>query len=184
VLLVESFDLHPSNQYILVRVIPNRFRFAKMCLCQVSLLSSCRPRYLTSSSWGSCTLFIWTGRRHVSFHERGFMSRNIEWKLSGCIVGEWIAQVKITWIKAVANISILNWQTRDQFIKFPGIRCMGLMQSTHHNVHFHLTTITYHTWFDFTRSTRAGGRGRKKAIARRRTSGSTSATRSAVNSHK
>jgi hypothetical protein len=41
------------------------FRFAKICLCQVSLLSRCSPRYLTSSSWGSCKLFIWTGG-HVS----------------------------------------------------------------------------------------------------------------------
>jgi hypothetical protein len=39
-LLVESFDLRPSSQYILVRVIPSCFRFAKMCLCQVSLPSS------------------------------------------------------------------------------------------------------------------------------------------------
>jgi hypothetical protein len=41
VLFVESFDLHPSNQYILVRVIPSCFRFARIrvCLCQVSLLS-------------------------------------------------------------------------------------------------------------------------------------------------
>jgi hypothetical protein len=30
-LLVESFDLRPSNQYILVKVIPSCFRFAKMC---------------------------------------------------------------------------------------------------------------------------------------------------------
>jgi hypothetical protein len=37
-LFVESFDFRPSNQYILVRVIPNCFRFAKICLCQVSLL--------------------------------------------------------------------------------------------------------------------------------------------------
>jgi hypothetical protein len=63
-LLVESV-VRPSNQYIFVRVIPDCFRFAKMCLCQVSLLSRCSPRYLTSSSWGSCTLFIWTGG-HVS----------------------------------------------------------------------------------------------------------------------
>jgi hypothetical protein len=42
-LLVESFNLRPSNQYILVRTIPSRFRFAKMCLCQVSLLSRCSP---------------------------------------------------------------------------------------------------------------------------------------------
>jgi hypothetical protein len=37
------------------------FRFAKMCSCQVSLLLRRNPRYLTSSSWGSCTLFVWTG---------------------------------------------------------------------------------------------------------------------------
>jgi hypothetical protein len=60
-LLAESFDLRPSNQYILIRAGPSCFRFVKMCLCQVSLLSKCSPRYLTSSSWGSCTLFIWTG---------------------------------------------------------------------------------------------------------------------------
>jgi hypothetical protein len=64
-LLVKSFDLHSSNQYILVRVVPCCFRFAKMCLCQVSLLSKCSPRYLISSSWGSCMLFIRT-RRHTS----------------------------------------------------------------------------------------------------------------------
>jgi hypothetical protein len=45
-------------------VIPGCFRFARMCLHQVSLLSRCRPRFLTSS-WRSCTLFIWT-RGHVS----------------------------------------------------------------------------------------------------------------------
>jgi hypothetical protein len=65
-LRIESFDLHSSNQYILVRVIPSCFHFVKMCLCQVSLLSRCSPRYLTSSSRGSCTLFIWTGEGHVS----------------------------------------------------------------------------------------------------------------------
>jgi hypothetical protein len=36
-----------------------------MCLCQVSLLSRCSPRYLRSSAWRSCTMFIWTGG-HVS----------------------------------------------------------------------------------------------------------------------
>jgi hypothetical protein len=61
-LLVEGFDFCPK-----VRVIPSYFRFAKMCLSQVSLLSSCIPRYLTSYSLGSCTLFIWTGG-HVSLH--------------------------------------------------------------------------------------------------------------------
>jgi hypothetical protein len=30
-LLVERFDFRPSNQHILVRVIPSCFRFAKMC---------------------------------------------------------------------------------------------------------------------------------------------------------
>jgi hypothetical protein len=60
-LLVKSFDFRPSNQYILVKVIPSCFRFAKMCLCQVSLLSRCSPRYLISSFWGSFTVFIWTG---------------------------------------------------------------------------------------------------------------------------
>jgi hypothetical protein len=59
-LLVESFDLRPSNQYVLMRVIPSSFRFAKMCLCQVRLLLMCSTRYMTSSR-GSCTLFIWTG---------------------------------------------------------------------------------------------------------------------------
>jgi hypothetical protein len=67
-LLVESFDFRPSNQYILVRVSPSCFRFAKMCLCQVSFLSRCSQRYLTSSSWGSCTLFIIWTRGHVSLH--------------------------------------------------------------------------------------------------------------------
>jgi hypothetical protein len=38
-MFVESFDLSPSNQYILVRVIPSCFCFTKMCLCQASLLS-------------------------------------------------------------------------------------------------------------------------------------------------
>jgi hypothetical protein len=36
-LLVESSDLRPSNQYVLVKVIPSCFHFVKMCLCQVSL---------------------------------------------------------------------------------------------------------------------------------------------------
>jgi hypothetical protein len=72
-LLVEGFDLCPSNQYVLVRMIPSSFCFAKMYLCEVSLLSRCSQRYwtyscwryLTFSSWGNCTLFIWT-RAHVS----------------------------------------------------------------------------------------------------------------------
>jgi hypothetical protein len=63
-LLVESFDLRPRNQYILVRVISSCFRFAKICLCQASLLSRCSPRYFTFS-WESWTLFMWT-EGHVS----------------------------------------------------------------------------------------------------------------------
>jgi hypothetical protein len=46
---VESFDLRPNNQYILVRASPSCFRFAKMYLCQVSLQSSRSPRYLAPS---------------------------------------------------------------------------------------------------------------------------------------
>jgi hypothetical protein len=64
-LLVESFDLRLSNQYVLARVISSCFRFMKMCLCQVSLLSRCNPRYLTSSCWRSSTLFMWWGGAHV-----------------------------------------------------------------------------------------------------------------------
>jgi hypothetical protein len=56
-LLVESFDLRPSNQYVLVRVFPSCFRFCEN-------VSRCSPRYL-SSSWESCALLIWTGG-HVS----------------------------------------------------------------------------------------------------------------------
>jgi hypothetical protein len=48
-LFIESFDLHPGNQYILVKVIPSCFRFVKMCLCQVSVLSRCSPRYYAPS---------------------------------------------------------------------------------------------------------------------------------------
>jgi hypothetical protein len=64
-LLVESFDFRPSNHYSLVRVIPSCFHFAKICLCQVSLLSRYSPRYLAFSVRGSCLVFIWTGG-HVS----------------------------------------------------------------------------------------------------------------------
>jgi hypothetical protein len=65
-LLVESFDLRPSNQYILVRVIPSCFRFAKMCLCQVSRLSWCSPRYLTLLGVVADCLYGPGGGGHVS----------------------------------------------------------------------------------------------------------------------
>jgi hypothetical protein len=35
---VETSEFRPSKQYIFLRVIPSCLRFAKMCLCQVSLL--------------------------------------------------------------------------------------------------------------------------------------------------
>jgi hypothetical protein len=60
-MFIESFDLRSSNQYILVRMIPSCFRFTKMCLCQVSLLSRCSPRYLNSYFWESCTLLFEPG---------------------------------------------------------------------------------------------------------------------------
>jgi hypothetical protein len=47
-LFVESFDLRPNYQYILLKAIPSCFRLVKICLCQVSLLSRCSPRYLTN----------------------------------------------------------------------------------------------------------------------------------------
>jgi hypothetical protein len=64
--LVKSCDLHPSSQYILVRVIPSCFYFARMCLCQVSLPSRCSLIFLTFPSWESCTLFIWGGAQFSS----------------------------------------------------------------------------------------------------------------------
>jgi hypothetical protein len=57
-LLEESFGLHPNKRYTLVRAISSYFRFAKMCLCQLRVLARCSPKYLTSSFWGSCTLFV------------------------------------------------------------------------------------------------------------------------------
>jgi hypothetical protein len=69
--LVESFDLRPSIQYILVRLIPSCFRFLKMFLRQASLLTRCSSRSLTSSSWKSCTLDIWTGGGGARFSSCG-----------------------------------------------------------------------------------------------------------------
>jgi hypothetical protein len=62
---MEYFDLCLSNQEMLVNVVPSCFHFAKMRLCQVSLLLRRGLKYLTSSSWGSCALFVWT-RGHIS----------------------------------------------------------------------------------------------------------------------
>jgi hypothetical protein len=64
-LLVESLDFRPSNQYILVSDSPSCLRLAKMCVCQVRQRSRWSSRYLTLFSWGICTSFIWTGG-HVS----------------------------------------------------------------------------------------------------------------------
>jgi hypothetical protein len=75
-LLVESLDLHTSTRYILVRVIPSCLQFMKMCLCQVSLLSRCIPRYFTSSSWGVAhCLYGPRGRGEV----RLFHVANVTW---------------------------------------------------------------------------------------------------------
>jgi hypothetical protein len=41
-LLVEGFDLRPSNQYILVRVIPSCFRFGKMSLAWGETMNACK----------------------------------------------------------------------------------------------------------------------------------------------
>jgi hypothetical protein len=70
-LLIESFDFRPSNQYILMRVVPSWIRFAKMkmCLCQISLLSRCSPRYLTSS-WAELHV-IYMDRGRASFPSCG-----------------------------------------------------------------------------------------------------------------
>jgi hypothetical protein len=56
-----SPELYAVGPDSLVRVIPRCFRLAKMCLCHVSRLSRCKPRYLTSSAWGSCSLYMCTG---------------------------------------------------------------------------------------------------------------------------
>jgi hypothetical protein len=64
-LLVESLDLRPSNQYILMGEIPSCLRFAKMCVCQVGRRSRWSPRYFTWFACGICTSLIWTGG-HVS----------------------------------------------------------------------------------------------------------------------
>jgi hypothetical protein len=53
---VGSLDLRPSNQYILARVIPSIFRLAKMCSCEVSLLSRCSP---------------FLGEAHIVYLDRG-----------------------------------------------------------------------------------------------------------------
>jgi hypothetical protein len=53
-LLVETFNLHTSSQYILLRAIPSCCRFAKVCLRQVSLLLEYSPKLLTSP-WMCCT---------------------------------------------------------------------------------------------------------------------------------
>jgi hypothetical protein len=44
-LLVESLDLRPSNQYILVSESPSCLRLEEMCVCQVRRWSRWSPRY-------------------------------------------------------------------------------------------------------------------------------------------
>jgi hypothetical protein len=62
-LLSESCEFCPSNQQ-LGESNSEKFPFGEDVMLPVSFLSRCSPRYLTWSSQGSCTLFIWTGE-HV-----------------------------------------------------------------------------------------------------------------------
>jgi hypothetical protein len=55
-LLAQSFNLRRSNQYILVRVIPSCFRFAKICLYQV------QPETID---------IIFLGELHIVYMDRG-----------------------------------------------------------------------------------------------------------------
>jgi hypothetical protein len=66
-------------------------RFMCISLRQVSFLSSCSPRHLTYSFWGTCTLFIWTGG-HVS-----------------------VRVVKVTWTDLESLASILHFLTSCRF---------------------------------------------------------------------
>jgi hypothetical protein len=49
---MESFDLRPSNQYILVGVIPSCFRFEKMFLCQITCRVKLQPEILDTFFMG------------------------------------------------------------------------------------------------------------------------------------
>jgi hypothetical protein len=59
--LVKSYDLRPSSQYILVRVSPSFFHFAKMCLCQKSPVKL-QPEILD---------FFFLGELHVVYMDWG-----------------------------------------------------------------------------------------------------------------
>jgi hypothetical protein len=89
-LLVESLDFHPSNQYILVRESPSCLRLAKICVCQVSRRSRWSPWF----SWGICTLFLWTG---------GHVSRLV---------------VNVTWTDLVSIALILQFLSQDWIARF------------------------------------------------------------------
>jgi hypothetical protein len=56
-LLVESFDFHPTNQYISVRVIPSCFSFAKMRVSPVKV----QPKILD----------IFLGELHIVYMDWG-----------------------------------------------------------------------------------------------------------------
>jgi hypothetical protein len=109
-LLVESFVFRPSNQCILVRVIPSCFRFAKVRLYQLSLLSRCSPRYLISSSWGSCTLFIWT-RGNVWTRTNLKRWHFLSWSTNGPLLVEpevwlWCSKESITSLSLSLSLSL------------------------------------------------------------------------------
>jgi len=62
---INSCDLLPSSQYILLSWIPSYFCLVVMCFLQFSLWSRCNPKYLASSAWGTFRLFKITGG-HIS----------------------------------------------------------------------------------------------------------------------
>jgi len=48
---IDSCDLLPSSQYILLNWIRSCFRLVNMCFLQFNLRSRCGPKYLASSAW-------------------------------------------------------------------------------------------------------------------------------------
>jgi hypothetical protein len=86
---VERFDLRPSNQYRVVRVTPSCFRFAEMCLCQVSLLSRCSPRYLTSREElpiVHIVVMVWRGPTWIRWLSFSIFETNFGLQLSWFVV--------------------------------------------------------------------------------------------------
>jgi hypothetical protein len=89
-----------------VRVRPSCFLLVKMCLCQVSLLSRWRPRYLTSSDWGSWTSLILTS---------GQVARRV---------------VKVTWVDLVSLTFILHRLSQCWTARNVTRQCLGYRHCT------------------------------------------------------